>query len=439
MFGKGCVWRSEPARWVLGSTGIESRRMRRGLRVIERCNPTGDTGIEEAGVADAVHRQDAMKRTDPALTVLAKIGWRRGLTLMIRSSRWQALIAVGAVAASVTVDAQQRPARCRTDCTIEKRLVVTLSGVVAVMREPTPRVPIIGNRIVRDSRGRYAAVSSDFRQLLIFDAAGKLLASPRPTYERIVSLFVDAGGAVQAYDLSSGLLTFDGNYQVKTKTELPHAPALPLRGDRFLVERQIPTPALVGHPLHVMSKDGSIVRSFGADGSPFHSEDTLKNGRAVCLNPDGTIWSIASGCRLLERWDTATGRRLSHVTVKSTWFRESSRPAPMGRVANPIILTIWSEEDLVWILYRVADPQWIPRRGSERELFAQGENAHLRSDWVLEAVRSDTGSVVAMKRFDRILLRWDGSFAIASETASANRAGGVELWRPILVKQQKKP
>ena len=104
-------------------------------------------------------------------------------------------------------------------------------------------------------------------------------------------------------------------------------------------------------------------------------------------------------------------------------------------------MTIWAAEDLVWILYRVADPRWIPRRMPERELFAQsvllaqGENAHLRSDWVLEAVRSDTGSVVAMKSFDRILLRWDGSFAIVSETASANRAGGVELWKPILVRK----
>jgi hypothetical protein len=360
---------------------------------------------------------------------------------MIRSSRWQALIAVGAVAASVTVDAQQSSARCRTDCTIEKQLVVTLSGVEALMRDARPRTgptTTIGAMIVRDSRGRYAAVSVDFRQLLIFNAAGKLLDSPRPTYGRIVSLFVDPMGAVQAYDLPSGLLTFDGNYQVKTKTELPHAPALPMGGDRFLVASQIPTPALVGHPLHVMSKDGYIVRSFGADGSPFHSEDAFKNRRAVCLNPDGTIWSIAVGGRLLERWDTATGRRLSQVTVKSTWFRESSRPAPQDQVANPIILTIWAEEDLVWILYRVPDPQWIPRRRSERELgAAQGENADLRSDWILEAVRSDTGSVVAMKSYDRILLRRAGSFAIASETASANR--GVELWRPILVKKQKKP
>jgi hypothetical protein len=352
------------------------------------------------------------------------------------------MIAVGVIAASVTVDAQQRPARCRTDCTIEKRLVVTLSGVEAVMRDATARTgqtPTIGGMIVRDSRGRYAAVSVDFRQLLIFDAAGKLLASPRPTYERIVSLFVGPEGAVQAYDLSSGLLTFDGNYGVKTKTELPYVPVLPLGRERFLVRRSISMPALAGNPLHVMSKDGSIVRSFGADGSPFHSEDTFKNGRAVCLNPDGTIWSIASGGRLLERWDTATGRRLSQVTVKSTSFRESSRPAPMDQVANPIILAIWAEEDLVWILYRVADPQWIPRRRPEQELAVQGENAHLRSDWVLEAVRSDTGSVVAMKSFDRMLLRRDGSFAIVSETASANRAGGVELWRPILVKQLKKP
>ena len=203
-------------------------------------------------------------------------------------------------------------------------------------------------------------------------------------------------------------------------------------------EGSTPALALAGHPLHVMSKDGTLLRSFGGDGRPFHSDENLKNWRAVCLNPDGTIWSISAGGRLLERWDTATGRRLSQVTVKSTWFRESSRSAPQEQVANPVIRTIWAEEDLVWILYQVADPQWIPRRRPERELGpVQGENAHLRSDWVLEAVRSDTGDVVAMKSFDRILLRRAGSFAIASE--SANRGGGVELWKPILVKKQKKP
>jgi len=374
---------------------------------------------------------------------------------MIRSSRWQALIAAAAVATlclaprakavhvaweSETVHGGQSPARCRADCTIGQQSVVTLSGVEALVRDARPRATTIGAMIVRDSRGRYAAVSGDFRQLLIFDAAGKLLDSPRPAYGRIASLFVDRTGAVQAYDSSSGsLLTFDDNYQVRAKTELPHSPALPLGGDRFLVARQIPTPALVGHPLHVISKDGDVVRSFGAHGSPVHPADTLKNGRAVCLNPDGTIWSIAPGGRLLERWDTATGRRLSQVTVKSTWFRESSRPAPPDQVANPIILTIWAEQDLVWILYRVPDPRWVPGPRPERELMANGENADLRDDWVLEAVRNDTGSVVAMRRFDRILLRRDGSFAMASETTSANRTGGVELWRPILVKKQKKP
>ncbi len=374
---------------------------------------------------------------------------------MIRSSRWQALIAAGAVAAlyllpeakagrlgldSVTVHANQSPAQCRSDCTIEKQSMVTLTGVQALVRDAKPGTrpaSTIGAWVVRDSRGRYAAISCDFRQLLIFDGAGKLLDSPRPTYGRIVSLFVDPMGAVQAFDSGSGsLLTFDVNYQVKTKAELPHRPALPLGGDRFLVASQVPTPTLAGQPLHVMSKDG-ILRSFGADGSPFRSTETLKNWRAVCLNPDGTIWSIAAGGRLLERWDTATGRRLSQVTVKSTWFRESSSAAPADQVANPIILTIWAEEDLVWLLYRVPDPSWIPRRLPERESLANGENADRRSDWVLEAVRSDTGSVVAMKSFDRILLRREGSSAIASETATANRVGGVELWRPILVKKEK--
>jgi len=338
----------------------------------------------------------------------------------------------GQAQTSSAAPAAPSPAECRADCAIGKQLVVTLSGVNVT----GVNVTTIGAWVVRDGRGRYAAISSDFRQLLIFDGRGRLLESPRPKFGRITNLFVDSTGAVRAYDQSSGsLLAFDADYKVTTKTELPHRPVLPLSGGRFLVAQQIETPALAGQPLHVMSNDGRIVRSFGADGSVFQSADTFKNSRAVCLNADGTIWSIASGGRLLERWDALTGRRLAQVTVKSTWFRESSRQAPPSQVANPIILTIWAEADLIWILYRVPDPHWIPRPMPEQEFAATSETADRLSDWVLEAVRSDTGSVVAMKSFDRSLLRRDGSFAIVSETASANRAGGVELWTPIVVRK----
>jgi hypothetical protein len=367
----------------------------------------------------------------------------RRAPVKIRSSHWLALVAAGVVAAqcfapgamaerlgsdSVTADMDQTPAACRSGCTIEQQSVVTFEVDITT----------ISGRIVRDRRGRYAAVSADSSELLIFDAHGSLLDSPRPNVGLIAGFFVDPLGAVQAYDMRSGsLLTFDADYQVTTKTELPQPPALPLGGGRWLVVRQISTPALVGHPLHVMSKDGVIVRSFGAGEGPFRSADIFKNSRAVCLNSDGTIWSIAPGGRLLERWDTSTGRRVAHVTVQSTWFRESSRPAPEHQVASPFILTIWAEKDLVWILSKAPDPQWIPRRISEEEELAATprERADMearRFDWVLEAVRSDTGSVVAMRRFDRELVRRGGSFAIAS-AASANRAEGVELWTPIVV------
>ena len=114
---------------------------------------------------------------------------------MIRSSRWQALsVAVGVAALclapvtnaerlfwnSETADADQSPAGCRADCAIGKQSMVTLSGVDTTKT---------GRWVVRDSRGRYVAVSDDFRQLLIFEGTGKLLASPRPSVGRIVSLF----------------------------------------------------------------------------------------------------------------------------------------------------------------------------------------------------------------------------------------------------------
>lgn len=387
-----------------------------------------------------------MKCTESALELLSISRSCRRAPGAIRSSHWLALVAAGVVAAQcfapgataerlgpngVTADIDQTPAACRSGCTIEQKSVVTLSGV---------EITTISGRVVRDSRGRYAAVSADSPQLLVFDAQGRLLDSPRPNVGLIAGFFVDPLGAVQAYDMRSGsLLTFDADYQVTTKTELPQPPALPLGSGRWLVVRQIPTPALVGHPLHVMSNDGVIVRSFGADDGPFRSADVFKNSRAVCVNPDGTIWSIAPGGRLLERWDTSTGRRVAQVTVQSTWFRESSRPAPADQVASPFVLTIWAEEDLVWILYKAPDPQWIPRRISDEEELAATprERAELedrRFDWVLEAVGSDTGSVVAMRRFDRELLRRGGSFAIAS-AASDNRAEGVELWTPIVVRK----
>ncbi len=361
---------------------------------------------------------------------------------MIRSSRWQALIAVMGVTVlcltprakaggtdrdSPAVDPRQSTAACRTDCAVGRQLLVTLSGVNTTK---------LGAMVVRDRQGRYAAVTGDFRQIMVFDATGKPLDAPRPSFGRIVSLFVDSAGVVRTYDITAGsLLTFDDNYKSTAQTELPHRPALLLSGDRSLVASQIATPALVGKPLHVMSKDGKIERSFGGDGGVYRDSETLKNARAVCLNPDGTVWSIASGGRLLERWDTATGRRLAQVAVKSTWFHESHAPAEPNQVANPIILTIWAEKDLVWILYRVPDPHWVPRSMNPADFAPTGEVANRRSDWILEAVRIDTGSVVAMKTFDNILLRRDGSIAIASDTTPANGAAGVELWAPILVKK----
>jgi hypothetical protein len=133
-------------------------------------------------------------------------GKRRDATFMACRAIERCLIAAGAVAAvclapgaraerlgwdSVTVDGGQSPARCRTDCTIEKRSVVTLSGVAALSGKQWPRpgpTPTIGAMIVRDSRGRYAGVSVDFRQLLIFDADGNYSIRPvRPTNESSVS------------------------------------------------------------------------------------------------------------------------------------------------------------------------------------------------------------------------------------------------------------
>lgn len=396
-------------------------------------------------VGDAVNSGEAVKCADSALTLLGKNGWYRGAALMIRSSGWQAMIAAvvvtvlcltpGAKAGgtgrdSPTVDPGQSTAPCRSDCAVGKQSLVTLSGVDTTK---------VGDMVVRDSQGRYAAIANGFREILLFDATGKLLDSPRLSFGRIVSLFVDSERAVRTYDIGSGsLLTFDSNYKVTAQTELPHRPALLLGGDRSVVASQITTPALVGYPLHLMSKDGRIEKSFGADGGPFREADVFKNVRAVCLNPDGTIWSIAAGGRLLERWDTSTGRRVAQVTVKSTWFRESSRPAPQTQVANPYIVTIWADKDLIWILYQVPDPHWVPRKLPEEDLVGTGEMAERRSDWVLEAVRSDTGNVIAMKSFDRILRRRDGSIAIASDMASANRGGGVELWKPVVVKKEKK-
>ena len=350
---------------------------------------------------------------------------------MIGSSRWHALLAAGGIALLCLApvargESKQTPAGCRADCTIGKQLVGTLSGV---------EIASLGGRVVRDGRGRYVANADDVRVLLFFDASGRLLKSPRPAVGPIGSIFVNSTGTVHAY-AAGALLTFDANRQVTSRTDLPHPPALMFGGGSFLVVRHINTPGSAGHPLHVMSKDGRIVRSFGADDGPFRSADIFKNSREVCLNPDGTIWSIAVGGRLLERWDPSTGRRVAQVTVKSTWFRESSRPAPEGKVANPLIMSIWAEKDIVWILYRVPDPKWTPKVISEKEELAatpreRAETEDRRSDWVLEAVRTDTGAVIAMKTFDRQLLRREGSFAIAS-AASANRAGGVELWTPTL-------
>lgn len=330
--------------------------------------------------------------------------------------------------------ALQPPVTCKRDCVIELRPIVSFAIADTTISSGW------SIHVVRDSAGRYFFVSDDLRSLLAFDKDGRMIQAKlgrNKSFGRITNLLAAPDGTLRLYEVeSSSLLALGHDLDVAGSTRLPYRPSL-LMKEGYLVAHQITTPELVGQPLHIMDASGRIVRSFGSDSSSYKAGEPYFNDRVVAPSRNGSVWSIAPGRRIVERWDAA-GQRLARIEIPGAWFHSSPGPSPQTERPTPTVTALWEEGDVLWVLSRDADSKWAtPTASGERE--SSTEEHQRMYDWVLEAIDVSSGTLISMKRFDFPLSRRGHSVGIASWRATGMGAPtSILLSQAVLVSKEAK-
>jgi hypothetical protein len=259
--------------------------------------------------------------------------------------------------------------------------------------------------VTQDRQGRFLVRSSAFDDILVFDSNGELTTTARtagaPRFEAIGTFALGPDDRIWAHDYRAGrVVILDRALTVKRTIVSSFGPTIVTADENWIVNAQIQDAALIGFPIHLANPEGTVLRSFGIDVPQYRSDIRLLATRLVSPASDHTIWSVAPGRYVVERWDPDTGELRQQIPVDSEWFKESARLTPDERERpNPVIESIWEQDGLLWLVIRDADLRWeVPERANEERPHDPDEYERTY-DWVVEALDPSDGTVIASRRF----------------------------------------
>lgn len=147
------------------------------------------------------------------------------------------------------------------------------------------------------------------------------------------------GDTIEVYDLGGARIQrFGPRFEPASLTRLPGFLAASMRrtpDGRRVVNAVVAHPSGIGLPLHLLSGDGEILASFGAD--PPIEDLRESNRRPFALTPRETVWAKRHSEYPLEEWGWDS-RRLRALVRNAPWLRWDGerQPSPDG-VPNPWI------------------------------------------------------------------------------------------------------
>ncbi|HSA55014.1 MAG TPA: hypothetical protein VLE53_04885 [Gemmatimonadaceae bacterium] len=185
---------------------------------------------------------------------------------------------------------------------------------------------------------------------------------------------------------------------------VPTAAAIGYNDGSMILQGSIPTRERIGLPLHKVSVDGQLRRSFGAVIPVVRPDNRFLESRRLTSSDEGQLWSARVSEYVLELWDTS-GVHIQTLEVDTPWFKPW-KPRSDGSRAGPMIIDIQQDpHGLVWVLISVADPN-ARVASDDRARAATGSQSEDRSwefDSIVEVVDPKRGLVLASLRFDQHL------------------------------------
>jgi hypothetical protein len=338
-----------------------------------------------------------------------------------------------------------------TDC-VPQSCTIVLDSLFSLQDTViSDSIPVLPDRVPileRTESGALVTVCCRRQGLAVYDNDSRRLQivglQPHEpiAFRRIITMLVGPGDTIHVGDRTqNGIVVLAPDMHVVrlTPTKDPYLslPHLILDDGAYVVARQLPTADEAGFPIHLVDPTGNLLSSFGAD-PPQHRPDVdLLTQRIVASSRDGrTIWSVAPGQYTLERWSPRTGERLQVITVHSRWFKGSSAWIPDERLRPVAIIEGLREAadgTTLWVLLRDADLNWRPPREPNTMRVVSHAEYNATYDWVLEAIDTRTGTVLASRRFDEALWMPSTSTQLMSIEADSGSSRTIwTIWKPTL-------
>lgn len=302
--------------------------------------------------------------------------------------------------------------RCLS-CHLEVRLLATLGRGGQFSSRPYP------NTIAGDTQGRYfiGFPETQGEPVWVFDRRGQLMTklgrsgSGPGEFREVRAVRITTGDTLRVYDGSLGRVTVFGPDLMMTRTE--PAPTnlwdiLWFADGSVVVSAEMRTAPRIGLPLHLVSRDGKITKSFGAKEETYSPRYRRKLFRWLSPAPGG-FWSATyAHSYQLQRFNV-TGQELAVLERRAGWFPWSEEywfPTKSRPGAPELYGVAQGGDSVLWVVGRTGDKQW--HEGLSAPIRAEGQDVYPWSNYekvfdsVIEAVALPSHRFLAQKQFDGV-------------------------------------
>ena len=309
----------------------------------------------------------------------------------------QLLLAALSGAATPCLQAQE-PIRVSSDvvcadCVITIDTVLTLGGLEGEGMEAIG----VNSAIAVDARERILIANALHPRIYVFDMGGRFLRTvgrggEGPGEYSVIS-HINAGPQyIHVFQFYNGRTLLDHDFEFVRHDLFPGPVNQSFMTDSEVVAfaTSIPTPASVGHKLHLLSPSGAI-ESYGSGESAYRSQGY---SGAIVTGDGASLWSVEWDSTRVTRWDLLPKPAVARIwsrTIKE-WDRHDRGPTgrawPRPRNAGAML-----DQSGLWIVWREPDPDW-GGHPSEESLEITDPRHDIHDSWV-ELLDPDTGETLA--------------------------------------------
>jgi hypothetical protein len=289
------------------------------------------------------------------------------------------------------------------------------------------------SRLAEDSRGRFFVGPSCDEQVLVYDAAGKLLGTlgrrgqGPGEFETIGYLWVDRQDRLYVFDRRHNRMSiFSPGLDLLDSVLIPGPPNGVLQGpgDSLLLQVPVSSREYAGFPILEVDTRGGVVSAFGAINPSYRFDRApYLYLRAIAEAGNNRVWSGWASAYQIELWDVETGSLLNTMKRRVPWFTEwqtYTATAPMLRQVHV------DEEGRLWTLTWVTDPDGLQSLDTDPQ---QSSPWHLKHDSIVEIIDPSEQRVLFSARHDLLIAYLlSGNRAV---TAREDEEGGLllDVWQ----------